>query len=323
LVLQDGSWTAGHNIIVPDQARLYWIDNSAGSYTALVTTSGGVGVSVTAGTKRPVVCDGTNVVNPVTISELPPSYISGGIASNNVTDANNDLDITAGAFRDSTDSINLRPAAVTRQLDVAFGTGNGGLSSSLTPAINTEYWIHAVRRADNVDDYAFDTSITATNLVTDHSITAYRPVGWFYTDGAGSILGMVVTEEGGGGIYHQWKAPTLDINLANTLGNTPRNDAIKVPTGVKVRADINVRVADAAGTVHFYIYDPDIGDTVITPSTSASPLMTGVSQTTSSFMEKISGMMTDTSRQLRAVCANVTTADEYKLVTLGFTWSRR
>lgn len=62
LVLADGSWTSGHSIIVPDEARGYVVDNTAGTYTATVTTSGGTGVDVDPGAVASVYCDATNVV---------------------------------------------------------------------------------------------------------------------------------------------------------------------------------------------------------------------------------------------------------------------
>lgn len=66
LTLADGSWTATHNIIVPDADRMYWVDNTAGTYNATVKTAAGASVLVVAGTRRPVVCDGTDVIDPLT-----------------------------------------------------------------------------------------------------------------------------------------------------------------------------------------------------------------------------------------------------------------
>ncbi|ACE92033.1 hypothetical fusion protein [Rhizobium etli CIAT 652] len=58
---------------------------------------------------------------------LQRGYLFGGEISNNATDLTNDLDIAAGvaATDDSTPAL-MDFTAVTRQLDVAYGTGNGG-----------------------------------------------------------------------------------------------------------------------------------------------------------------------------------------------------
>ncbi|MBX4870571.1 hypothetical protein HJA85_26990 [Rhizobium bangladeshense] len=54
-------------------------------------------------------------------------YLYGGEISNNVTDVVNDLDIAAGvAASDDTTPVLMVWTSVTRQLDVAYGTGSGG-----------------------------------------------------------------------------------------------------------------------------------------------------------------------------------------------------
>ncbi|WP_311044118.1 hypothetical protein [Rhizobium sp. NZLR3b] len=54
-------------------------------------------------------------------------YLYGGEISNNTSDLTNDLDIAAGvSATDDTTPILMVWSAVTRQLDVAYGTGNGG-----------------------------------------------------------------------------------------------------------------------------------------------------------------------------------------------------
>ncbi|MDD3443206.1 MAG: hypothetical protein PHW89_08080 [Sulfurimonas denitrificans] len=63
LILVDGSWLSGHNIIVDNTERSFLVDNSAGTYTATVKTSAGTGIAVLAGAKVWLLCDGTNVIN--------------------------------------------------------------------------------------------------------------------------------------------------------------------------------------------------------------------------------------------------------------------
>ena len=64
LVIETGAWTAARNIIVPNEARSWQvISNSA--YAATVKTAAGSGVAVPAGQSRPLVCNGTNVVDPL------------------------------------------------------------------------------------------------------------------------------------------------------------------------------------------------------------------------------------------------------------------
>jgi len=101
LVLANGSWTAGHNIIVPTDRRLYFIDNTAGSYTATVKTASGTGIAVTTGVSRILVCDGVNVVDPLsayTTSAYVASFNSrtGAVTLTSADVASTDGSATAG-----------------------------------------------------------------------------------------------------------------------------------------------------------------------------------------------------------------------------------
>lgn len=62
LILEDGSWTSGHNIIVPDEQRGYYVDNSGGNYDATIKTALGAGIVVGAGFRAHVRSDGTDVI---------------------------------------------------------------------------------------------------------------------------------------------------------------------------------------------------------------------------------------------------------------------
>ncbi len=124
-------------------------------------------------------------INP----NYPPGFLSGLDVTVNSTDAEHDIDIAAGSCRNADDDGNLDIAsALTKQLDASWasGTNAGGLSSTLTPANNTEYYVFAIE-VSGAADVGFDTSATAANLVTDHSITNYREIGRFITDGSANI----------------------------------------------------------------------------------------------------------------------------------------
>lgn len=61
-----GLLTGSINVIVPTKAKLYVIyNNTTGSFTLTVKTSGGSGVAVTQGTRSILYCDATNVVSVV------------------------------------------------------------------------------------------------------------------------------------------------------------------------------------------------------------------------------------------------------------------
>ena len=71
---------------------------------------------------------GTNLKNV-----LPRDYLYGGLVSNNSSDADHDLDISALECRDDGNSVDIILGAFTKLCDATFaeGTGNGGMQSGL------------------------------------------------------------------------------------------------------------------------------------------------------------------------------------------------
>jgi hypothetical protein len=331
--------TTGRNAIFPTETRSWTVYNNT-AQTITVKTSAGTGIAVPSGSTTLLRCDGTNIVHEfdigtaaaidtgTTSATIPLNgtvftylhgYIGGFIFSNNGTDPNNDIDISAGCAMDSTDTAMIVGSAMTKRLDAtwAAGTNAGGLDTG-TKAANTEYYIHTILKdSDNSGDYLFSTSRTAPTMPSGY--TKFRHSGWCQTDGAGNIIAFICTETGGGGIEYQWSTPILDINLANTLTTTARLDAISVPTGIKVKATVHARIADATSTAQLYVSDPDTTD--LAPSLTVAPLLTLLATTGKGGHGQFH-VTTNTSRQIRSRC-DIATADTYRVATLGFQWSRR
>lgn len=252
---------------------------------------------------------------------LPPKMIQGLTYSNSAGDTTNDIDVAVGAARDSTGADNLRlTSAITKRLDAAWavGTGNGGILSG--SAADVDYYIWLIKRSDTgVVDVGFETTANATpTLPTNY--THYRLIGWFKRV-AGTIVLFHTYETEGGGIELAWDSPTLDINLANTLTTARRTDAVKVPLNFSVIADLNVKLLDASSNQMAYIYCPDRAD--LAPSSSATPLETGWSQSgdgrSGAFNVKIRTSATGTI----AARSDLATVDAYQVATMGFFWARR
>ena len=85
MVLADGSWTVDHNIIVSATARRFWVDNSGGTYNATVKTSAGTGIAVAAGASMPLICDGTNVVDPLNAIVLGTPTLTSPVLNDGVS----------------------------------------------------------------------------------------------------------------------------------------------------------------------------------------------------------------------------------------------
>lgn len=164
-----------------------------GQGTGLTTSGDDLAVDVGTAANKIVQLDGSALLPAVDGSALtnvlPTTHI-GGLVTSPGTDGDHDVDITKGKCRNAADTVDMvLAAALTKQIDASWVTGDdqGGLSSSLTVANDTLYFVHAITVGGTVD-IGFDTSETAANFVTDHSATAYRAIGYVVTDGSANIL---------------------------------------------------------------------------------------------------------------------------------------
>lgn len=221
---------------------------------------------------------------------------SGLILSNNSTDSDHDIDVTAGKAADSTDSAYMTVSAITKRIDATWssGTGNGGLSSSLTaPANNTWYHVFIVKIGGS-DDVLFDTSVTCANGVTDHSVTHYRRIGSVKTDSSANIKAFIQV-----GSVFRWSVPANDINTTNP-GTSAVTATLSVPLSANVLANVAVNVTSSSSTnnpILVLLTSPDQADTVPnTTSTSIAANVTAGSAHTSGGMVDV---LTNTSSQIR------------------------
>lgn len=185
-------------------------------------------------------------------------YMGGFKLSNNGSDSDHDIDITAGNATDSTGAYYLTSAAATTSIDVAIGTGNGGFPSALTLSADTWYHLFIVSEADGTNPkFGFDTSITATNVLADWTAqaagtyTLYRRLGSVLTDVSSNILAFNHV-----GDKFMWTAPIADYDTSGAdpdLTSTPTSISLSVPPGVAVESILQVRKTQNAN-YRAYIY---------------------------------------------------------------------
>lgn len=105
-----GTLTSNTNVVVPSVSKLYILaNNTNGSYTLTVKTSGGTGVTVDQGTSAVVYCDGTNVNTALSRSGAGGSailYPSGGrlTLTSGIGTTESDVTGAATAYLTPTDS---------------------------------------------------------------------------------------------------------------------------------------------------------------------------------------------------------------------------
>ena len=259
----------------------------------------------------------TDLTNPG-LSAVPRWHIAGMTYGNNGTDPTNDIDIAAGqcASDDVTDAnrVLLNPGVMTKQLDAvwAAGTAAGGRISSESLA-NGGWNIFAFRRSGGSDDYCFSQSLSPT--LPDGG-TNKRLIGWINRV-SGAIATFTTYETTGGGLELLWNAPTLDIDLSNTLTTSRRTDAVNVPLSFSTIAKLNMRIQDSTTNWECNFCCPDQTDAA--PSPTVAPLGNIVAEAVGNLQQM--DIRTSSTGTIAARANG--TVDSYRVVTVGFTWVRR
>ena len=192
-------------------------------------------------------------------SGAPRGYLS-GMGLSNDTDTDHDILVGVGVVRDAADAVNIElTSAITKQIDASWAAGDdaGGLSSSLTLSADTWYHVHAIIVSGSAD-IGFDTSVTAANLVTDHSATAYRRIGSVLTDGSSNIIQF---QQFGDEFIFDSKISNLS---SGSPGTTRLTQTVTAPLGIETRAILGI-IAVVAGSnngVRFTITHPDATDSL-------------------------------------------------------------
>ena len=245
---------------------------------------------------------------------LPRSYLA-GLGLSNGTDADHDIDISVGECRGSDDDEDITlSSALTKQIDASWAAGDdaGGLSSSLTLSADTWYHVHAIVVGGSAD-VGFDTSVTAANLVTDHSATAYRRIGSVLTDGSSNIIAFQQT-----GDTFKLDVPVSDDATTNP-GTSARTITLSVPTGVIVQALMIYSHQFVVSVAAQALMSPlSIADTAPTSSlyTIRQNVHSGYSgaQVHGVYIE----METNTSAQIRVRCNQSDGNSRSEIMTLGW-----
>lgn len=117
-----------------------------------------------------------------------------GLMLANGTDATNDINVSVGQARDSTDIDNLvLSALITKQLDAAWavGTNAGGLDQGTIA--NATYHVHLIKRVDtgvvdSIYSLSHDRSMTATMTIASPGVVTAGTVG----NGHGLVAGSPI-----------------------------------------------------------------------------------------------------------------------------------
>jgi hypothetical protein len=172
-------------------------------------------------------------------TNLLPSPIT---IANNASDANNDIDSSAGVFQFSDGSGQAIATALTKRLDAnwAAGTNQGGLDTG-TKAVSTWYHCYAIYNPTTlVSDFLFSTGAT-TPTALPSGFTKYKWVGAIFNNSANNINPFIQD-----GKKITYNAALIYDNTA--IPTTPTNIACLTPYGIRVNG-LFTTIFDTSATV--------------------------------------------------------------------------
>jgi len=182
---------------------------------------------------------------PITIdiTSSVGNYIYGLELSNNSTDSDHDIDISAGQALDSTNSDVIILGAFTKQLDGGWtqGTNQGGLDTG-SIAADTWYHMYAIAKPDGLADAIFSTNATTPSLPAGY--TLFRRIGSVLTDSSANIVQFFQN----GDIFH-YNTPRLDIDVTAGALFDASDTLPSTPLGIETIANVSVNGSVGSGSV--------------------------------------------------------------------------
>ena len=209
------------------------------------------------------------VISTIKEDALPRGYLAGGILSNNVADATNDIDVAAGICRDDTNSANITIPLVTKRLDAAWvaGTNQGGRD---TGAISDGCWhVFAILNpSTGVADVLL--SLSFASPVMPSGFTLKRRIGSVIRL-SGSIRQQIAV-----GDYVHYTTLIYEPNgSAISVGQTYSNNfSLSVPSGLRIVCNIQVVLTTAGGAGVMGIRAMDITNGMQTIATAVAGVQT-------------------------------------------------
>ncbi|OQX94364.1 MAG: hypothetical protein B6I23_01390 [Rickettsiaceae bacterium 4572_127] len=187
---------------------------------------------------------------------LPTMFIQGLILEND-TDAEHDIKINVGKTRSADDTTDISLASViTRQIDASWTAGNnaGGMPSPLTVSANMTYHLFVIMKLDGTIDVGFDTSLTATNLLSDATdFVKYRRIGSVITDASANIVGFTAYETAGGAVDVMYSSNITDYTANTSLVLVD----VSIPKGIYAKGLFQAKAQTNGGGAETHLANYD------------------------------------------------------------------
>lgn len=248
--------------------------------------------------------------NPITIS-------------NNATDANNDIDFSAGNFiLNNGSGQGLLTTALTKRLDASWvaGTNQGGLLSG-TKAINSTYHWFAIQKPDGTVDVGAILGVNGTapdpTSVLPSGYTAFskNPIVSVITDGSGNIINAKYKYKSDGNYICKYNTAITEFFRTNTVVSSLQ--AISIPAGIQMQAYCSL-VADISSISTGTYSSIAVQDFNKTTITSFAIAVLKIPSFTNTVYSKPAPILSNTSKQIWFASEGSTNLSSVGLYTDGF-----
>jgi len=225
------------------------------------------------------VYNGTNWVRTLygaiaTTTNQGVAYLNNPITiANNATDANNDIDFSAGNFQINDGSGQALATAVTKRLDATWsaGSGNGGLfnGTAVPKAINSTYHCYKIYNpTTGAEDSGFLLGISGTapdpTSVLPSGYTKFERRGSVLTDGSGNIRAFTQTNN-----RFEYDSNILDLNA--TLAGSETSIGVSAPAGLRTRVCMALNIVPSGtGAGVAKVYSHNISTTTVSLSNATA-----------------------------------------------------
>jgi hypothetical protein len=208
--------------------------------------------------------------NIATITNQGVSYLNNPITiANNATDANNDIDFSAGTFQFSDGQGQALATAMTKRLDATWsaGSGNGGLfnGTAVPKAINSTYHCYKIYNpTTGAEDSGFLLGISGTapdpTSVLPSGFTKFERRGSIITDGSGNIIGFNQTAND-----FMFKTEITNLSGVSQTSASETLRTLTLPAGIltRVYVDFYVSCSGAGASAFTKFYDASKTQTTI------------------------------------------------------------
>ncbi len=190
----------------------------------------------------------------------------GLVGSTSAGDPTNDIDVTVGSGRDSTNVQDIVVAALSgKQLDASWVAGsNAGMRSSAGLA-NGTWHIFAICKTDgSAGDIFAHTGLDPTSVLPA-GYTYFRRVFSILRESAANVPFVQY------GDYFTRKTIAADVS-SNNPGTSAVTRTLSVPTGLSIIADIFLAVGNAGSGTNVYALATDLSDTDDTPASTLTQI---------------------------------------------------